>query len=83
MVVAETASMQGTLTQRVPDNFHRLSFTGSGKEYFGIWIVNVLLTIITLGIYSAWRRSAATAISTVTRCFSGAPSNITQRVSRS
>ena len=29
-------------------------FTGSGKEYFGIWIVNILLTIVTLGIYSAW-----------------------------
>ena len=30
------------------------SFTGSGDEYFKIWIVNVLLTILTLGIYSAW-----------------------------
>ncbi len=29
-------------------------FTGSGKEYFGIWIVNILLTIVTFGIYSAW-----------------------------
>ncbi|MEP1215331.1 MAG: YjgN family protein [Marinobacter sp.] len=29
-------------------------FTGNGREYFGIWIVNILLTIITLGIYSAW-----------------------------
>ena len=29
-------------------------FTGNGKEYFGIWIVNILLTIVTLGIYSAW-----------------------------
>ena len=29
-------------------------FTGSGREYFGIWIVNILLTIVTLGIYSAW-----------------------------
>ncbi|SIQ53358.1 Uncharacterized membrane protein YjgN, DUF898 family [Rhizobium sp. RU20A] len=36
--------------------FHRVSFTGSGKEYFGIWIVNILLTIITLGIYSAWAK---------------------------
>jgi len=36
--------------------FHRLSFTGSGKEYFGIWIVNILLTILTLGIYSAWAK---------------------------
>ena len=31
-------------------------FTGSGSEYFKIWIVNVLLTIITIGIYSAWAK---------------------------
>ncbi|MEA1080658.1 YjgN family protein [Marinobacter qingdaonensis] len=31
-----------------------LTFTGRGGEYFGIWIVNILLTILTLGIYSAW-----------------------------
>ena len=34
--------------------FHRIVFTGKASEYFGIWIVNVLLTILTLGIYSAW-----------------------------
>lgn len=34
----------------------RLEFTGSGREYFGIWIVNILLTILTLGIYSAWAK---------------------------
>lgn len=33
-----------------------LSFTGSGSEYFRIWIVNVLLTIVTFGIYSAWAK---------------------------
>jgi uncharacterized membrane protein YjgN (DUF898 family) len=32
------------------------SFTGSGGEYFRIWIVNIFLTIITLGIYSAWAK---------------------------
>jgi uncharacterized membrane protein YjgN (DUF898 family) len=32
------------------------TFTGTGREYFGIWIVNVLLTILTLGIYSAWAK---------------------------
>ena len=32
------------------------SFTGSGSEYFRIWIVNLLLTIVTLGIYSAWAK---------------------------
>ena len=31
-------------------------FIGSGKEYFKIWIVNMLLSIITLGIYSAWAK---------------------------
>jgi len=34
----------------------QLRFTGSGAEYFGIWIVNLLLTIVTLGIYSAWAK---------------------------
>jgi len=33
-----------------------LRFTGNGAEYFGIWIVNLLLTIVTLGIYSAWAK---------------------------
>lgn len=31
-------------------------FTGSASEYFRIWIVNTLLTIVTLGIYSAWAK---------------------------
>ena len=31
-------------------------FLGSGSEYFKIWIVNLLLTIVTLGIYSAWAK---------------------------
>ena len=29
-------------------------FRGRGGEYFGIWIVNLALTVVTLGIYSAW-----------------------------
>jgi len=33
-----------------------LRFTGSGSEYFKIWIVNVLLTIITLGMYYPWAK---------------------------
>lgn len=31
-------------------------FSGSGGEYFRIWIVNILLTTLTLGIYSAWAK---------------------------
>jgi uncharacterized membrane protein YjgN (DUF898 family) len=38
---------------RAPEPLH---FTGRGAEYFGIWIVNLLLTIVTLGIYSAWAK---------------------------
>lgn len=33
-----------------------LQFTGHGNEYFKIWIVNILLTLLTLGIYSAWAK---------------------------
>ncbi|MFZ6750894.1 YjgN family protein [Undibacterium sp. Ren11W] len=33
-----------------------LEFKGSGSEYFRIWIVNLLLSILTLGIYSAWAK---------------------------
>lgn len=29
-------------------------FQGSGKGYFVVWLVNVLLTIITLGLYLPW-----------------------------
>lgn len=33
-----------------------LGFTGDGREYFRIWVVNLLLTLATLGIYSAWAK---------------------------
>lgn len=51
MAVAETAPRAAA-----GQSFERASFTGSASEYFGIWIVNVLLTIITVGIYSAWAK---------------------------
>jgi uncharacterized membrane protein YjgN (DUF898 family) len=35
---------------------YRFRFTGTGGEYFRIWIVNLLLTVITLGVYSAWAK---------------------------
>ena len=31
-------------------------FRGSAGQWFGIWIVNLLLTIVTVGIYSAWAK---------------------------
>lgn len=34
----------------------QLHFEGSGFEYFKIWIVNILLIIITLGVYYPWAK---------------------------
>jgi len=39
-----------------PASTHPVVFSGSAHEYFPIWIVNVLLTIVTLGVYSAWAK---------------------------
>ncbi|MGE0801518.1 MAG: YjgN family protein [Lautropia sp.] len=33
-----------------------LQFTGSGSEYFRIWIVNLLLILVTFGIYFPWAK---------------------------
>jgi len=46
--VAETAEPKRVLFP--------FEFRGDGGEYFRIWIVNLLLTIVTLGIYSAWAK---------------------------
>ncbi|MCP3873281.1 MAG: DUF898 domain-containing protein [Desulfobacteraceae bacterium] len=35
---------------------HPVNFSGKAGEYFRIWIVNVFLTILTGGIYSAWAK---------------------------
>ncbi len=45
--------MQANQSQGTPTEFE---FRGSASEYFGIWIVNLLLSIVTLGIYSAWAK---------------------------
>ncbi|MRG45068.1 DUF898 family protein [Chitinophaga sp. SYP-B3965] len=38
-------------------NTPSLTFHGSGETYFGILIVNMLLTIVTLGFYYPWARA--------------------------
>ena len=63
--------MQTTITSEAPDassylnsitpvetRDHRLEiqFTGSGSEYFRIWIVNLLLILVTLGFYFPWAK---------------------------
>ena len=32
------------------------SFTGNATEYFKIWVVNIALTLLTLGVFSAWAK---------------------------
>jgi uncharacterized membrane protein YjgN (DUF898 family) len=43
----------GTVSQSA---IYAVEFTGSGKEYFKIWIVNLLLTILSVGLYSPWAK---------------------------
>ncbi len=35
---------------------YRFTFSGSASEYFRIWIINIFLTVVTLGIYDAWAK---------------------------
>lgn len=39
-----------------PAAVRRLRFHGTGDSLFGMWVVNVFLTLITLGICAAWAR---------------------------
>lgn len=39
-----------------PPERHGFEFTGTAREFFGIWFVNLLLSVLTLGIYSAWAK---------------------------
>lgn len=43
-------------TAREPERVANFRFTGDGAEYFRIWVVNLLLTLVTLGVYSAWAK---------------------------
>lgn len=43
-------------SQRFSGHAHPLSFSGSGSEYFRIWIVNLLLILLTLGLYYPWAK---------------------------
>ena len=38
----------------VPLTTYRFDFTGRSGEYFRIWVVSLFLSVVTLGIYSAW-----------------------------
>lgn len=51
MTAFNQALPDGPVIQR-----HAPEFSGRAGEYFGIWFVNLLLSIVTLGIYSAWAK---------------------------
>ncbi len=54
---APVETLPAVLTPAAPlPSAYPLRFTGSGQEYFRIWIVNLLLTVATVGIYSAWAK---------------------------
>jgi uncharacterized membrane protein YjgN (DUF898 family) len=44
------------MSLQIPPLHYQLSFTGTGSEYFKIWIVNLLLMLVTLGIYYPWAK---------------------------
>lgn len=52
----KTVADVSTPSVDVPSRNLEFEFRGSGTEYFRIWIVNILLTILTLGIYWPWAK---------------------------
>lgn len=48
---SETPAAELEPVKEMPFEFH-----GKAGEYFRIWIVNVVLTVLTLGIYAAWAK---------------------------
>ncbi len=56
-VSEEPAVRAGSPEPPPPDTEHvPLSFRGAGWEYFKIWLVNAILSVVTLGVYSAWAK---------------------------
>ncbi len=53
-VAAEFATEPPPLPPSAP--VARFSFHGDAREFFRIWIVNTLLTLLTLGIFRAWAK---------------------------
>ena len=51
--------ISGEATHASENGFKRLSieFTGSSREFFNIWIVNLLLTLLTLSLYWPYARA--------------------------
>lgn len=54
VVGTQQAPVANAGLRRDPEMRYPVEFSATGWEYFRIWIVNLALTIVTLGIYSAW-----------------------------
>ena len=44
------------MSEALPEGSKPFQFTGTANEWFGIWIVNLMLSIVTIGVYSAWAK---------------------------
>ncbi|MEE4360074.1 MAG: YjgN family protein [Pseudomonadales bacterium] len=45
-----------TIDPAAPTTLAQMRFLGTARDFFRIWIVNLALTLLTLGIYSAWAK---------------------------
>lgn len=48
--------LKATTFQKRQTHLMTIVFTGTGSEYFRIWIVNLLLMMLTLGLYYPWAK---------------------------
>lgn len=55
MVTADTAAARLSGTPAAVERY-AFQFTATAGEYFRIWIVNLFLTVVTLGVYAAWAK---------------------------
>jgi uncharacterized membrane protein YjgN (DUF898 family) len=56
MLQNEVDTLKDKASKKREYDFKYFEFKGNASEYFRIWIVNIALTILTLGIYSAWAK---------------------------
>ena len=52
----ESTASSGETSPELTYRTLAIRFTGSGSEYFRIWIVNMLLLMVTLGLYWPWAK---------------------------
>lgn len=55
--VIENDDLELNKNPNILNNILKIKFTAKGKDYFKIWITNLALTIITIGIYYPWAKA--------------------------